>query len=90
MKLARIGEDKCVLIIGTSRILFSHNTPVAAYIADNPALTSGYIRTEAKCSMTAERHIHEWFRYAEDNPSYDLVPQEVLDGLVQIPEGMVQ
>ena len=90
MKLIRIGDDKHVLTIGTSRILFSHNTPVAAYLADSPALVTGYVRTEAKGSMTAEQHINEWFQHAEDNPEYDLVPQEVLDGLVQIPEGMAQ
>jgi len=90
MKLRRISTNKSILEIGNARILFSHETPVAACLPDDPNLAYGYIVTNAKVSITTERHIREWAKEIEGTLGFEQVDQEVFDGLVQIPDAMVQ
>jgi hypothetical protein len=76
MKLEIVGSNMTELSFDNgTRVLFSYNTPVAAY---SNAL-GGYVRTEEKWSQTTSRHISKWL----DGRKADEVAQSALDNLLK-------
>ena len=73
MKLHTIGTHQTELETEKARILFSYDTPVAAYLYDEHQ----YIRTSKRWSNTTTKHINTWLN---DSPCL-IVPQDVLDEL---------
>ena len=55
MKIKRHGDNVVELICPHWNILFSYETPVAAWVEGE-----GYIRTEVHYSRTTSRHINQW------------------------------
>jgi hypothetical protein len=56
MKLRRLGANCTeVSIPGKISVLFSYDTPVAAFVVGQ-----GYIRSAVKYSTTTSRHINQW------------------------------
>jgi len=62
------------LVTGGCTVLFSYETPVAAYTP-----TQGYVRTSKKWSVTTSRHINKWL----DGVTAEERPQEFLDSLIE-------
>jgi len=73
MKLTPIGSNQNMITTNKGdQVLFSYQTPVAAYVDGD------YIRTSTKWSQTTSRHINKWLEgvLAEE------VDQSILNGLV--------
>lgn len=64
MKLIDLGTHQRELAVGGKLILFSYQTPVAAYIDGK------YYRTQEKYSVTTSSHINKWLgdNEAESKP----------------------
>ena len=76
MKLYNLGSNKVEITTDNKRVLFSYNTPVAAWISGR-----GYVKTEYKWSVTTSKHINMWLRdNGCDNPEVE--PQEFFDHLL--------
>lgn len=73
MKLRQIGSNMTELEVNGHEVLFSYETPVAAYVYDR-----GYVRTDTHYSPTTTRHINKWL----GTIVADVVPQEFIDGLL--------
>ena len=77
MKLRQLGSDTTQITYdlhtGKMDILFSYETPVAAWIPNR-----GYIRTQKKFSVTTTKHINQWLQGAEAQE----VPQSQLEELI--------
>ena len=73
MQLKPIASNMTELVTGGCTVLFSYETPVAAYTP-----TQGYIRTSKKWSVTTSRHINKWL----DGLTAEERPQEFLDSLI--------
>jgi len=73
MKLTKIGNNETELALNNGDvILFSYNTPVAAYTQDR-----GYIRTDVRYSITTTKHINKFIIGKSTT-----VPQAEIDKLV--------
>jgi len=57
MNLRPIASNMTELVTNGCTILFSYETPVAAYTP-----TQGYVRTSKKWSVTTSKHINKWLR----------------------------
>lgn len=90
MKLKQLASNMTELTLNNSTIvLFSYETPVAAYLSENIKMPLGHyvreIKTNKKWSRTTSKHIAKW------NPNHTVgtakdfeeVDQEVLDNLVK-------
>ena len=76
MKLTPIGSNQNMITTSKGdQILFSYQTPVAAYLAD----TGDYVRTQVNWSRTTTRHINSWLQ----GVTAETVPQGHLDALAQ-------
>lgn len=78
MKLRQIASNQTEVVIGKYTVLFSYQTPVAAFCEGQ-----GFIRTQKKWSTTTSRHINTWLR---ENNAIDVareVDQSILDNVVQ-------
>ena len=74
MQIKPIGSNKTELHLDSGAIiLFSYQTPVAAFTGNN------YVRTATKYSDTTSKHINQWL----DGVKAETVPQETLDGMVK-------
>lgn len=73
LRLRHLGISQVEVRSDVVTVLFSYDTPVAAYIGG-----TGYIQTSARWSRTTTGHIKSWLdgRYAR------MVPQETLDTLL--------
>lgn len=69
MKLYNIGSNQTETTTENARILFSYNTPVAAYIYGR-----GYIRTAEYHSRTTSKHINAWIN---GSPEETVDPAEI-------------
>ena len=75
MKLLNIGSNQTQIEIGKGvLVLFSYETPVAAYVPGQ-----GYLCTATKWSRTTSKHINKWLNGIT---KYIEVDQDVLDTLV--------
>ena len=72
MKLKSIASNMTELHFSSYVVLFSYETPVAAYVAGE-----GYYRTSAKYSATTTRHINKWL----DGVKAEEKTQEFFDAL---------
>lgn len=74
MKLKRIKKQNAIVLSNNGvEVLFSYETPVAAFIPGQ-----GYIRTETFWSVTTSRHINQW-----TGPDATRVPQAELERLAR-------
>lgn len=56
MKIAKLGNNETELVFDNNvRILFSYQTPVAAYIPQR-----GFIKTSHRFSVTTSKHVSRW------------------------------
>lgn len=74
MKIEKLGNSETVLYKENATILFSYNTPVAAFI-----FGKGYVRTTTFHSVTTSKHINKWL----GNNEAEKVDQETLNKLVE-------
>lgn len=58
MRLTPIAKNQTVLALNDCEILFSYETPVAAFFYD----TRNAIRTNEKFSRTTSKHVNQWAR----------------------------
>lgn len=73
MKLRQIGSNMTELEFDGVDVLFSYETPVAAYVVGR-----GFLRTDQHYSATTTRHINRWL----NGVAAEEVPQSVIDSLV--------
>jgi len=74
MKIKQLGSNQVEVVIpGKARVLFSYNTPVAAFIEGR-----GWVKTNRFYSKTTSKHINEYLQGLE----YETVDQAELDELV--------
>ena len=79
MKIAHLAKNQTELIYENgTRIFFSYQTPVAAYITGR-----GWIKTSHRYSVTTSRHLNRWL---SENGAFELaeqVHQSELDRLAE-------
>jgi len=74
MKNKQLGSNQVEVVIpGKARVLFSYNTPVAAFIEGR-----GWVKTNRFYSVTTSKHINKYLQGLE----YETVEQSELDELV--------
>ncbi len=74
MKIKQLGSNQVEVVIpGKARVLFSYNTPVAAFIEGR-----GWVKTNRFYSKTTSKHINEYLQGLE----YETIEQSELDELV--------
>ena len=72
MKVRNVGSNMTELVIDGCTVLFSYETPVAAYTP-----TQGYVKTSQWYSQTTTRHINKWL----DGVTAEEMPQEYFDSI---------
>ena len=72
MKVRNVGSNMTEIVTDGCTVLFSYETPVAAYTP-----TQGYVRTSYKWSQTTTRHINKWL----DGVTASEQPQAFFDNL---------
>lgn len=77
MRLTPIAKNQTVLVFDDAEILFSYETPVAAFFFDDRKA----IRTSEKFSRTTSKHINTWSRIV-NCASCREVNQDYLNALV--------
>ena len=74
MKLENLGLNQTVLTFQNgTKILFSYNTPVAAYVVQQ-----GFVKTKTNHSVTTTKHIQKWLNGCYATP----VSQDYLNNLL--------
>ena len=74
LKLRQLGPNQTELELDNMLILFSYETPVAAWVAGR-----GWLRTDTKYSKTTTKHINQWL-----DAVGTVVPQSEIDYLVKV------
>jgi hypothetical protein len=72
MKVRNVGSNMTELVTDGCTVLFSYETPVAAYTP-----TQGYVRTAKWYSQTTTRHINKWL----DGLNAEEMPQAFFDNI---------
>jgi hypothetical protein len=72
MQIKPIASNMTELVTDGCTVLFSYETPVAAYTP-----TQGYVRTAKWYSQTTTRHINKWL----DGVDAEEMPQEFFDNI---------
>ena len=75
LKLTILGSNQTEVSLDNKRVLFSYNTPVAAWVSG-----IGYIRTDKKFSVTTSKHIALWL--AGIGVEARTVPQSEIEALL--------
>ena len=78
MKIKQLASNMTELQSGDTRILFSYETPVAAYIVNQ-----GLYRTSKKWSVTTSKHIGKWDMARWSDYPYQEQTQEWFDALLE-------
>lgn len=73
MKLKSLGANQTEVDFNGNLVLFSYETPVAAYV------DGAFYRTEEKYSVTTSRHINKWL----DGAKAETKPQSWFDSWVK-------
>lgn len=76
LHLSNIGSNQTELTANGGKVLFSYQTPVAAWI------NGEYFKTDKKYSKTTTKHINNWAHLAIEKPQsffYDIVKNFKLD-----------
>ncbi len=76
MNLRPIASNMTELVTNGCIILFSYETPVAAYTP-----TQGYVRTAKWYSQTTTRHVNKWLR--SQNAEAEERSQKFFDSLIE-------
>ena len=76
LKLQPIGPNQTLVHMFVGTILFSYETPVAAYISGR-----GYVRTAEKFSKTTSKHINAWL---EGVANVEVIPQSEIEALTEV------
>ena len=81
MKLTKISNNAHTLLLASgTEILFSYETPVAAFVLDfGPYKRCTYIQTEVSYSRTTSKHINA---FLPDTEKAITVPQSTFDSLL--------
>jgi len=74
MSIEKIGSNMYLHLRKNVTVLYSYNTPVAAYVR-----SIGYVRTSQYYSKTTSKHINKWL-HGQD---YEVVSQEHIDFLAK-------
>lgn len=72
LHISPIGANQTELSFNGAKVLFSYQTPVAAWI------NGQYYKTDKKWSVTTSKHINKWV----DVTWCDTKPQSFFDGLI--------
>lgn len=64
MKLRQIGSNQTEIVLNGNTILFSYQTPVAAFCNGD-----GFYKTSQYYSVTTSRHINAWLRDNDQDPA---------------------
>ena len=75
IKLNVLGANLSLLHLPVGSILFSYETPVAAYVSGK-----GYVRTAERFSKTTSKHINQWL----DGANAEVVPQVMIENLLEV------
>ena len=75
LKLNVIGPNQTLVHLHVGSILFSYETPVAAYVSGR-----GYVRTAQKFSNTTSKHINKWL----DGCNAEVIPQSEIEALTEV------
>jgi hypothetical protein len=75
IKLNVLGANLSLLHLPVGSILFSYETPVAAYVSGK-----GYVRTAERFSKTTSKHINQWL----DGRTAEVVPQSEIEALTEV------
>ena len=73
IRLNVIGSNLVLLHVPAGSVLFSYETPVAAYVSGR-----GYVRTSERFSKTTSKHINQWL----DGVNATVVPQSEIESLL--------
>ena len=79
MNVKHLGPNKTEVGTSKATVLFSYDTPVAAFI-----LGRGYVRTDKFWSVTTSKHINQWLKDAigHRDLTVETISQEELDNLI--------
>ena len=77
MKIKKLGANKTLLKFSDKEILFSYETPVAAYFNNGHC-----IRTRENHSKTTQKQITQYFEWVKDKSKIKNVSQSYLDNLL--------
>jgi hypothetical protein len=75
LRLNAIGPNQTLVHLPVGSILFSYETPVAAYVSGR-----GYVRTDKKFSNTTSKHINKWL----DGINAEVIPQSEIEALSEL------
>ena len=75
IKLIPLASNMTVLHLPVGSVLFSYETPVAAYVSGR-----GWVRTATKYSKTTTKHINRWL----DGVNAEVVPQVMINDLLEV------
>lgn len=75
VKLNVLAPNLTLLHMPVGSILFSYETPVAAYVSGR-----GYVRTAQKFSKTTTKHINQWL----GSVNAEVIPQSEIEALVDV------
>jgi len=89
MKHRKISANVTVIHLAKASVLYSYDTPVAAYIpsAVNEGATAGYVRTSKKHSTTTTGHINKWIEDTCDRQSPPDALEITQDDIEHIAQG---
>lgn len=75
LKLNVIGANQTLVHLPLGSVLFSYETPVAAYVSGR-----GYVKTSRKFSNTTTKHVNSWLGGAKAEE----VSQEEIEALIEV------
>lgn len=75
MRLEKIGANVTVIYVQEVQVMFSYETPVAAFIPGE-----GYVKTEKKWSVTTSKQITQWAGRKVEKTK----PQEYFDTMLEV------
>lgn len=82
--IERLGPSMTVLHLHDgSRVLFSYETPVAAYVAEGPNTRAEYWKTDRWFSRTTTGHVNRWLGTYGAMRTARTVPHDVLVKLMK-------
>jgi hypothetical protein len=76
VKINVIGANMTAVHLPKGTVLFSYETPVAAYVSGR-----GWVRTAEKFSKTTSKHINQWLGGVTN---VDIIPQSEIESLTEV------
>lgn len=75
MKINVIGANQTLVHLPVGTVLFSYETPVAAYVSGR-----GYVRSAEKFSKTTSKHVNQWLGAV----NAEVISQSELENLLEV------